>query len=77
MVTKMATQLTTREERGEAISKLSNQIQRVDGNFYTAMSQSGNGEYAVTMIDLEWGCEYADNKFRHVKCKHIAVLVEG
>ena len=68
----MAIQLTTsREERGEAIAKLCNQIQRVDEDFYTVKSQSGSGEYAVTKVDSEWVCECPDNKFRHVKCKHI------
>jgi transposase-like protein len=67
----MATITTTREERGEAIANLSNQIQRVDENLYTVKSQSGNGEYCVTKVDDEWLCECPDNKYRHVKCKHI------
>jgi putative transposase len=68
----MATQLTTtREERGEAIAKLPNQIQRIDESFYTVKSQSRNGEYAVSKVDHEWICECPDNKYRHVKCKHI------
>jgi hypothetical protein len=46
----MATITTTREERGEAIAKLSNQIQRADENLYTVKSQSGNGEYCVTKV---------------------------
>jgi transposase-like protein len=62
---------TTREERGEAIVKLSNQIQRVDELIYTVKSQSGNGEYCVTKVCGEWICECPDNKHRHVKCKHI------
>jgi transposase-like protein len=62
---------TTREERGEAIAKLSNQIQRVDDCIYTVKSQSGNGEYCVTKVDGEWVCQCPDNTFRHVKCKHI------
>jgi transposase-like protein len=66
----MAT-ITTREERGEAIAKLSNQIQRVDELIYTVKSQSGNGEYCVTKVCGEWLCQCPDNKYRHVKCKHI------
>jgi len=62
---------TTREERGEAIAKLSNQIQRVDELIYTVKSQSGHGEYCVTKVCGEWICECPDNKYRHVKCKHI------
>ena len=68
----MATKLTTsREERGQAITQLSNQIQRVDELAYTVKSQSGNGEYCVTKVCGEWVCECLDNKYRHVKCKHI------
>ena len=63
--------ITTREERGQTIAKLSNQIQRIDECFYTVKSQSGNGEYAVTKVDDEWLCECPDNKYRHFVCKHI------
>jgi transposase-like protein len=68
----MSKQLTTtREERGEAIAKLSNQIQRVDELTYTVKSQTGNGEYCISKVCGEWLCECPDNKHRHVKCKHI------
>lgn len=68
----MATQLTTtRQERGKAIAKLSNQTRRVDELTYTVKSQSGNGEYCVAKVCGEWLCECPDNKYRHVKCKHI------
>jgi putative transposase len=72
LVNNMAAQLTTtREQRGEYIAKLQNQINRLEENFYTVKSQSGNGEYAVTKVNGTWLCECADNKFRGVKCKHI------
>ena len=72
MAISVATKLTTsREKRGEAIAKLSNQIQRADELTYTVKSQSGNGEYCVTKVCGEWVCECPDNKYRHVKCKHI------
>ena len=68
----MSKQLTTsREERGQTIAKLSNQIQRVEENLYTVKSQSGNGDYCVTKVCGEWLCECPDNRYRHVKCKHI------
>src|SRR5271157_3370392 len=66
----MAT-ITTREERGQTIAQHTNSVHRVEGNFYTVQSQNGNGEYAVSMVDKEWICECPDNKYRHVKCKHI------
>jgi transposase-like protein len=62
---------TTREGRGEAIAKLSNQIHRQDENLYVVKSQSGNGEYCVAKVDGNWVCECPDNTYRHVKCKHI------
>jgi len=72
----MANQITTtREERGEAIAQLQNQIQRVEENFYTVKSQSGNGEYAVSKVDSEWICECPDNNYRQVKCKHIHAVL--
>ena len=62
---------TTREERGQAIAQSTNSVHRVEENFYTVQSQNGNSEYAVSMVDKEWICECPDNKYRHVKCKHI------
>jgi putative transposase len=61
-----------RETRGLAIAEAKEkQITFVEENFYTVKSQSGNGEYAVSMVGHEWICECPDNKYRHVKCKHI------
>lgn len=70
----IAQQITTREERGQTIAQAQNQINRIDEAFYTVHSQSGNGEYAVTKVDNEWICECPDNKYRHVKCKHIYAI---
>ena len=67
----MSKQLTTtREERGQTIAQKQSQVTRIVENFYTVLSQSGNGDYAVS-VDNEWICEWPDNEFRHVKCKHI------
>src|SRR3990170_7459593 len=68
----MSNQLTTtREERGQEIVKLNGQIKRIDDCTYTVKSQSNNGEYCITKVDGEYVCECLDNKYRHVKCKHI------
>jgi len=69
----VTTQLTQnlREEKGLQIANAKSQIKCIEENFYAVQSQSGNGEYAVSMVDNEWMCECPDNKFRHVKCKHI------
>lgn len=61
-----------RESKGLEIAKAKkNQITRIDSCTYRVLSQSGNGEYAVSQVDREWVCECPDNKYRHVKCKHI------
>jgi len=60
-----------RETRGLTIAQARNQVNCVEEDFYTVLSQSGNGEYAITKVDDEWICECPDNKFRGVKCKHI------
>ena len=60
-----------REERGLEIAHKESQVKQVEGNFYTVLSQSGNGEYAVFKVDKEWSCECPDNRFRQAKCKHI------
>ncbi len=66
----MAT-ITTREERGQAIAQLSDQVKRIDESTYTVKSQSHNGEYTVSKIDEEWVCSCPDNQYRHIICKHI------
>jgi len=64
--------MSPRETRGLKIAEAKQpQITHVEENFYTVKSQSGNGEYAVSMVDSEWICECPDNAYRHVKCKHI------
>jgi transposase-like protein len=63
--------MTDREQRGEAIAKLPNQIRRIDQYTYVVKSQSGRGEYTVCLSENEWHCECPDNKYRHEKCKHI------
>lgn len=67
----MATLTTTREERGEAIARLNGQIERIDDLTCTVKSQSHNGEYVISRVCGEWICECPDNKYRHIKCKHI------
>ena len=67
----MATVTTNREQRGEAIAKISGQINRIDDYTYTVKSQSRNIEYAVSKVDNEWLCECPDNAYRQIKCKHI------
>ena len=65
---------TTREQRGEAIAKLPNQIERIDEDFYLVKSQSGNGNYAVFKTENKWTCQCPDNQYRKVTCKHIYAI---
>jgi transposase-like protein len=71
----MVTTTDARTLRGQTIAAHQGQIQRIDDDFYTVKSQSGNGEYAVTQVDHEWICECPDNKFRRVECKHIHAVI--
>jgi transposase-like protein len=64
--------MTQRESRGLQIAQSKkSQVSKVEENFYTVKSQSGNGEYAIFQVDGEWHCECPDHTYRHVKCKHL------
>jgi transposase-like protein len=68
----MSNQLTmAREERGQAIAKLENQIKRIDANTCEVLSQSGHGKYEVLNTSLGWMCQCPDHIYRGMKCKHI------
>jgi transposase-like protein len=62
---------TNREQRGMQIAQHEGQIKRIDENTYAVKSQSHEGEYGIIKVCGEWLCECPDNKYRHVKCKHI------
>jgi putative transposase len=64
-----------REERGSQIAHKERQVKRIDENVYTVLSQSGNGEYAVSKVEDEWVCECPDFLFRKVQCKHIFAVL--
>ncbi len=68
----MNTVMNPRETRGLAIVEATeNQITPVKDNFYTVLSQSGNGSYNISKLNGEWDCSCPDHKFRNVKCKHV------
>ena len=67
--------LNLREQKGLQIANAESQVTRIEESFYTVLSQSGNGQYAVSMVDHEWICECPDNKYRHVMCKHIHSVI--
>ncbi len=69
---------TERENRGLEIAQAKeSQVLRVDENFYTVKSQSGNGEYVVCKVDGEWTCQCPDHTHRHVVCKHIHAVASS
>jgi hypothetical protein len=49
----MMTGQNLREQKGLQIANAESQVTFVEENFYTVLSQSGNGEYAVSMVDNE------------------------
>jgi transposase-like protein len=68
----MSKQLTTtREERGQAIAQLHDQIKRIDDKTYEVLSQLGHGKYEVLNTTLGWMCACPDYIYRGAKCKHI------
>ncbi len=67
----MNKQITTREERGQAIANVRGQVKRIDEATYIVKSQSHSGEYIVRKVGEEWFCSCPDNTYRHLICKHI------
>jgi len=67
----MAALTTTRQERGQAIAELDNQIKRIDAKTYEVKSQNGNGVYEVLNSSIGWMCQCPDHIYRGVTCKHI------
>ena len=63
--------MNDREQRGILITKLKNQIRRIDDTHYTVNSQSSNKQYDVISTEYGWTCSCPDHRFRHVCCKHI------
>ena len=57
----MSKQITTREERGQAIAQSSGQVKRIDECLYVVKSQSNNGEYTVNKVNGELLCDCPDN----------------
>ena len=61
----MSKQLTTtRQERGQQIAKLDNQIKRINENTYEVLSQSGNGTYEVLNTSIGWMCQCPDHIYK-------------
>jgi transposase-like protein len=61
-----------RELKGQTIAKMEGAIQRVNEYSYRVKSQSGSGDYEVTISEFGASCSCADYKFRgNHKCKHI------
>lgn len=57
--------------RGYAIIAKGDKITEVGDNVFSVPSQSGNGNYLVSLVEEEWSCTCPDHKVRDVICKHI------
>ncbi len=59
--------------RGQQISNLEGQVQRLDDITYQVKSQAGHGLYTVVFLKgyRAWRCSCPDHIYREVKCKHI------
>jgi putative transposase len=57
--------------RGYAIIAKGEKISEVGDNVYSVPSQSGNGNYLVSLVEEKWTCTCPDHTNRKVVCKHI------
>jgi transposase-like protein len=57
--------------RGYAIIAKGDRISEVADKVYSVPSQSGKGNYLVSLIEEKWTCNCPDHKTRNVVCKHI------
>jgi transposase-like protein len=64
-------QLEPRMARGYAIIAKGDKISEVGDNVFSVPSQSGNGNYIVSLAEEEWSCTCPDHQTRNVVCKHI------
>ncbi|MYH04469.1 MAG: DDE-type integrase/transposase/recombinase [Cenarchaeum sp. SB0669_bin_11] len=63
--------ISTRQQRGQLIANMKNQIYRIDDTHYKVNSQSNNKQYDIISTEYGWTCSCPDHKYRHVCCKHI------
>lgn len=61
-----------RKQRGEEIAKSGKMKQ--EGNHWIVPSQSGHGNYIVSMMGREPICTCPDFESRNVRCKHIIAV---
>lgn len=68
----METTQATRELKGQTIAQMDGAIRRVNEYSYRVKSQSGNGDYEVTLSEFGISCSCPDYKYRgNSKRKHI------
>ena len=64
--------MNARQQRGQAICEMQDQIERMDDSRYFVRSQSSSDRnYEVLSTERGWSCSCPDHQFRHVCCKHI------
>jgi transposase-like protein len=60
-----------REQHGLEISKQFRAVRRINKHLYRVKSQSGNGNYHVSLTKIGFSCSCPDYTYRGVKCKHV------
>ncbi len=64
---------TTRKQSGKEIAQKSDQIKRIDDNWYQVKAQSLSYDswYDVVATEIGFACDCPDYQYRKAKCKHI------
>ena len=60
--------------RGYAIIAKGDRITEVGDNIFSVPSQSGNGNYLVSLVEEKWSCTCPDHQTREIECKHIHAI---
>ena len=63
--------ISTRQQRGQLIANMKNQIHRIDDTHYKVNSQSSDKQYHIISTEGGYTCSCPDHRYRHVCCKHI------
>jgi putative transposase len=65
------TQPNLREQKGQELAQLKDNIKRLDERNYQVKSLTRDEVYKILITSIGWVCSCADHMFRGVKCKHI------
>src|SRR5690349_4578370 len=60
-----------REQRGQELAQMKDNINRLDDRNYKVKSLTRDEVYRIIVTSIGWVCSCADHVYRGVKCKHI------